>query len=62
MNKTVPDITTKSGSSYTPRNWLTILGGIGIGYLIYKGTKTAIGIILLPTPLLPVGGVLILTP
>lgn len=62
MNKKVPKITTESGSSFTPGNWLTILGGVGAGYLIYKGTKTAIGIILLPTPLLPVGGVLIVTP
>lgn len=62
MNKTVPYKTSKSGSSYTPRNWLTILGGAAAGYLIFKGAKTVIGVILLPTPLLPVGGVLILTP
>lgn len=54
--------TRRSGSWYSPSNWLSILEGIGAGYLIYKGGKTLIGVILLPTPLLPAGGLLILTP
>ncbi len=53
---------TSGGSWFSPSRLLTLAGGLGAGYLIYKGGKTLIGIALLPTPAAPVGGLLILTP
>ena len=46
---------TSSGSWYSPRRLLTIAGGLGAGYLIYKGGKTLIGIALIPTFAAPAG-------
>lgn len=51
-----------SGSWFSPSRILTIAGGLGAGYLIYKGGKTLIGIALLPTPAFAAGGLLIVTP
>lgn len=51
-----------SGSWFSPSRLLSIAGGLGAGYLIYKGGKTLIGIALLPTPAFAAGGLLIVTP
>ena len=61
-NKIEDQMNQSSGSWFSPSRLLTIAGGLGAGYLIYKGGKTLIGIALLPTPAFAVGGVLILTP
>ncbi len=50
------------GSWYSPRRLAQIAAAAGTGYLIYKGAKTVIGIVILPTPAAPFSGLLLLTP
>ncbi len=50
------------GSWYSPRRLAQIAAAGGTGYLIYKGAKTVIGIVILPTFAAPFSGLLLLTP
>ncbi len=51
------------GKWYSPRRLAQIAAAAGTGYLIYKGAKTVIGIVILPTPAAPfISGLLLLTP